>query len=309
MNSIFWPRINYVLRHLMRPIAPALHHDWHPRVAGTIDVALDEERTIKLDCNPTSFMAKILFFQGIEGYEYETFRVFRGLAKHASLFFDVGANIGYFSLVAAAYNPALRVASFEPLPGAFEYLKRNVRLNDSTHVQPFNRALSDQRGSATFSFTINPTFVEVEHHLTSTGGLAHSGDEQGMVKSFEVQTDTLDHIAHTQFEGERVDLIKLDVEGAEDRVLRGGTQVLSKHGPIVVCEVLPEIDEENLEQMFRAHDYRVFRIGREGIHWVDHLTARGTEVRNRLMVPADRASEIEMLLSREMKRAGSSTNP
>jgi FkbM family methyltransferase len=298
LNPIFWPSVNYALRHLLRPVAGLLHPDLHPRVTGVITVDLDADRSIQLACNPTSYMAKVLFFQGVTGYEYDTVRLFRGLAARSSVFLDVGANIGYYALLAAAYNPSLDVLAFEPLPGAFRFLRRNVQLNGFDQIQTRNEALADEPGTATFSFAVDPTFADLDDHLTSTGSLAGdaaNGSSGAFTRTFDVRTETLDHVAAAHLDDATVDLIKLDVEGAEARVLQGGQRVLSDHRPFVISEVLPDRVEASVEDLFQAHDYRFFRIGDEAVQEVDRLAPTDTHHRNYLMAPSERVPALQDL--------------
>ena len=191
MNPIFWPRVNYVVRHAMRPFARFLPIDWHPRVTGELDVVVDEDKRFRLACNPTSFLAKVLFFQGVQGYEYHSVRVFLEAARQSSVFLDVGANIGYYTLLASVQNPDVRVFSFEPLPAAYHYLERNIRLNCLEHVTLSRLALADKPGLEQFFVSKDPSFPDVEHHLTSTGGFNEAlSSRSTLVESFEVETDT-----------------------------------------------------------------------------------------------------------------------
>ncbi len=76
--------------------------------------------------NPTSYGSKQLFWHGHQGFEASLFPLFVDLIRDASVFFDVGANIGYYSLLASVYNPSIEVHAFEPLPAPFKYVGLNA---------------------------------------------------------------------------------------------------------------------------------------------------------------------------------------
>jgi FkbM family methyltransferase len=119
---------------------------------------------------------------------------------------DVGANHGYYSLVGALWNPALRVACFEPVPQIYERLKKNIALNNlGDRVVPYRFALSDRTGRATF-FLPATTGRDYE----STGTLVEdTWQKRKQSPSFEVDTIRFDDF-------ERSHHMKVDVVN-EDR--------------------------------------------------------------------------------------------
>jgi FkbM family methyltransferase len=239
----------------------------------------------------------VLFWKGCTGFEYNIVRIFVELVQEARVFLDVGANIGYYSLLATAYNPEIRILSFEPLPSAFHYLQKNLELNQCTHATPLDWALSDTVGTATFFASKKTKFLEVEHHLTSTGSLDRRQAERSVVvESFEVKTETLDHVAATHLNAS-VDLLKLDTEASEDRVLAGAQKVLAMNRPIIFCEVLPGKIEKHLEAIMRQHDYVMFRVEAEGLVPVEQLGHSTASTNDHLFVPADGIHKIQRFLS------------
>jgi FkbM family methyltransferase len=141
-------------------------------------------------------------------YEPELTAVVCALLKPGMTFVDAGANIGYYTLLASSLvAPGGKVFAFEPDPVAFDYLETNARLNDITVASVFRRALVEHPGTVRF------TRVALEGGFVSVGSVSAA-------MQTEIEADSLDHF----FEGHGwppVDLIKLDVEGAEPRVLAG----------------------------------------------------------------------------------------
>lgn len=260
MRILYRPAVNRTLRSLLKPFSGWIPGRYRFPVTGVIKVRLPQGKEIRLASNPTSYVAKMLFWEGPQGYEYNVFRVLSELVKDADTFIDVGANIGYYSVVAATCNPGLQVVSFEPLPSAYHYLRKNVYLNHLVNVTPLQMAVSDSVGSLRFFASRNPKFPYVEHHLTGTGSLdREQASLTHLLDSIDVDSVTLDH--YTKRHGfPKVDLMKIDVEANEHRVLSGAERILSRDRPIVFCEVLSNRVEGEIEDIFRRHGYLMFRV-------------------------------------------------
>jgi FkbM family methyltransferase len=124
---------------------------------------------------------------------------------------DVGANVGFYSLLAA--RKAAKVIAFEPLPENLAYLRRHIELNRlEERIEVCPAAASDHDGTGLFSVVPdNPS----EGSLRTYGTLA-------------VRTVRLDSISTVP------DLIKIDVEGNEHEVLRGAVETMRTHHPLVL---------------------------------------------------------------------------
>ncbi len=298
MNPLFWPPVNYAVRHLMRPLAPWLHYDYHPRITGEFTVQVAPQTRIRLATNPTSFMAKRLFFEGAAAYEWGSMRCFLSLVQSAQTFCDVGSNLGYYAVVATAHNPDVQVHAFEPLPGAFHYLRRNIRLNGADHqIAAHPVALSDTAGTETFHVAIDPTFAHLDHHLTATAGFNKTlSSRTPLTRSFEVQTQTLDQYARAHL-NRPIDLLKIDTEASEHRVLWGGQDVLRTDRPVIFCEVLPGRIEDELEQIFSAANYQCYRACPASLQPVQALAPEDDSEREYLMVPREKRDDVEAHLA------------
>lgn len=293
MHPLYKPSVNAGIRTVLKPFAGLIPEPWQFPVTGSIKVKVGEGKTIRLACNPTSYLAKVLFWQGVEGFEYNLVRVFVELIRHARVFLDVGANIGYYSLLAKAFNPEVAVYSFEPLPSAFHYLEKNLRLNGWEDAVPMQVALSDQTGTARFYASRNPKYVDVEHHLTSTGALdRQQAARSAIIESFEVPTETMDYFIAARGLA-TVDLVKLDTEASEHLVLAGAHQMLSAHRPIFLCEVLPGKIEQELTAIFKTYGYRMFRAEARRLVPVEKLAHQRATTNDHVMVHPDDLPLIE----------------
>lgn len=137
---------------------------------------------------------------------------------------DVGANMGYYSVKAAArVGPTGRVISFEPNPATLPFLRRNMAINgfaDRSEIWP--AAVGSVSGSATLSFSCGD---EAQANIHGHGAAD---------RTFTVDVQRLDEaLAHI----DRLDVLKIDAEGSEAEVLLGAQETLAKHDCTVVMEL------------------------------------------------------------------------
>jgi FkbM family methyltransferase len=152
--------------------------------------------------------------------------------------FDVGAHAGFHSLFCGLLVGATgRVFAFEPNPISRDSLEGQIRLNRALRIVAVPYALSDIVGLAEFDATQG-----AQSRITSTG------------KS-KVEMRTLDSLVPIEFPNP--DLIKIDVEGAEEKVLRGSLKTLSKFRPIVLCDYNDDKTLSILEGILAPLEYEV----------------------------------------------------
>jgi FkbM family methyltransferase len=206
-----------------------------------------------------------IYFFGV--YELETVTWFRRTLRPGMTFLDIGAHVGQYSMIAASQvGPEGRVHCFEPNPASFGRLTDNIALNGFTNVQARPLALSDRAGDATL-------FVPVHDN---TGEASLQACVPGM-KEASVPCTTLDEWARSADLGprRRIDLMKIDVQGFEEKVLRGGTDVLERFGPTIVCEFEERwlqgagSSSVQLKHYLRDIGYRVQRIDGDQLLPVD----------------------------------------
>jgi FkbM family methyltransferase len=143
-------------------------------------------------------------------YERHMQRLFREHIRPGATVFDVGANAGFFTLLASKLaGDSGRVYAFEPLPRNLEFLERHIQLNELANVQVEPLAIAAMSGEAHF---------RIAPHA-SMGGLSEGGD-------LRVVTASLDDLIATG-RATRPDFIKMDIEGAESEALRGAKDLLA----------------------------------------------------------------------------------
>lgn len=152
------------------------------------------------------------FFWGT--YEPEQTQAFQKVIRPGDVVFDVGAHYGYYTLLSSALAGAGgRVFAFEPSPGNIPHLKKHIEINRCSNVEVLELALSDHEGTARFDNQAG----------SGTGHLAADG-------RIEVQITTLDAISPRL---SPLNVLKIDVEGAEVEVLKGGEKTILAAKPAI----------------------------------------------------------------------------
>lgn len=165
-------------------------------------------------------------------YEPQTSKKIQQYSKPDSIFLDVGANLGIFSLeVAKLFGN--QVVSFEPNPKIAKLLQSSIEENklvDNIHVH--NVAVSDE----------NTTAVFVEHPSNKGGSALEVNKDLQTGERYKVNVVALDEYSVFQEflenSNAQIGLIKMDIEGAEERALKGMAKMLSIHKPIIIMELL-----------------------------------------------------------------------
>jgi FkbM family methyltransferase len=154
-------------------------------------------------------------------YEPHVARVVRELLRPGMRVLDLGANIGYYTMLAAArVGPTGSVVAFEPGPANAALLAASVAANGFTNVTLYSCAVADAAGV-------------VGLQLDDSNGQIGAADAPGATL---VQAVSLDCLLGAQHQ---VDLIKLDIEGAEGLALSGMQRLLRASRPIIVTEFSP----------------------------------------------------------------------
>lgn len=173
-------------------------------------------------------------------YEIRKRQAFESKIPAGAVVYDVGANVGYYSLLAAILaGKAGHVYAFEPLPRNVDFLRRHVILNKlEDNITVFEVAVSDRTGEAAFD-------------LGASASMGHLADT-GEIKVKQVRLDDM----WAAGEVKPPDFMKIDVEGAEFEVLNGARKLLKTHQPILfldthnreahklTVELLAELDYE-----------------------------------------------------------------
>lgn len=194
--------------------------------AGSFRIAKHNGITFRLDIS--EYMEWVIYFGLIVENRDSLYR----LVKKNMSVLDIGTNIGEtllnFALIA---GPEGRVTGFEPVDYNYKKCCKNIELNHFKNVEVFRIALSDRKETLSFDESVN----------FNSGGIFMQRNSQN--SSNPVQATTLDDFIKEKHI-ERVDFIKIDVEGFELNVLKGGRETIGKLKPVLYIEV----DDANLRR-------------------------------------------------------------
>jgi FkbM family methyltransferase len=229
----------------------------HLHRVGAVKSRLPNGSTLRLWSRADDWVSNQVYWRGWRGYEPETVPLFFRLATRARITFDVGAYVGFFTLLAAHANPRGRVYAFEPLADAFKRLERNVELNKLDNVLTIGTAVGDVDGSAEFfcAATHMPCSSSLSYDfMKSTDGLS----------SFTVPVIKLDSLVRENgLHG--IDLAKIDTESTEPQVLNGMIETIRRDQPLIICEVLKgRGSEQPLQDVVDSIGYRAFLLTPDG---------------------------------------------
>jgi len=185
--------------------------------------------------------------------DYET-ELFKKNIKPGDTVVDIGAHIGYYTVIAAQLvGDKGKVYAFEPDPKNYQLLQRNVKLNGYSNVVLVNKAVSDKSGQAHL-------FLNNEN----TGDHRIFNPELDR-RSLSIATTTLDDFFKDK--EKRVDIIKMDIQGAEARAFQGAMKVIARNRHIkLITEFYPqalqqsEISAEEYLALLQKHAFKLFNI-------------------------------------------------
>ena len=226
------------------------------RVGGVADV-LPNGRTLRLWSRADDWVSNQVFWRGWRGYEPETAPLFFRLASRAAVTLDVGAYVGFFTLIAGHANPKSRVFAFEPLPDAYRRLLSNIELNGLTNVVAVPSAVGEIDGSAEFFMSAT--------NMPCSSSLSY----EFMQSAERLRIATVPVIKLDRFLREngvqRVDLMKIDTESTEPQVLNGMMETIRRDRPLIFCEVLMgRGSEESLQEFVRTTGYHAYLLTPDG---------------------------------------------
>lgn len=264
------PLLMKIARRLGRalPFARSLIVRGTAKITGAHRFVAEVDGELRAEVDFAERVSRHLYMFGIIEPAIEA--VLRGILQEGNVVFDVGANFGYFSLVAGqCVGKRGVVIAFEPDPRNLVRLRRNIALNGFDQVEVSPLGVFDQIGTLTFHMAA----VEEDNMGTSSLIAAREGRQK-----MEVSVTTLD--TFVQDRGiERIDLIKMDIEGAEWGAICGGIEML-KRGVVrsmiieVHEEILGEIKSREVLKMMNEVGFRGYSINEKranGRGWQEYL--------------------------------------
>jgi len=173
-----------------------------------------------------------LSINGVYG-ELDT-KIIRDNIKEGDIVIDIGANIGYYTLIFAQLVGASgKVFAFEPEPKNFEILKKNIEVNNYQNIIAEQKIVSDESGM-------------VKLFIAEQGIVGHRIQQKTDSQKFiEVESIILDNYLKNLNLSEKINFIKIDVEGAEVKVLEGSKIMIEKSDQL---KIFTEFNREDIKK-------------------------------------------------------------
>ncbi len=217
-------------------------------------IMTSRDRGIQMECTPGDFRIAPIEILNFFDYEKDESAMMENLVSDGDSFFDIGANIGWYSINMAMARRAARVYCFEPVLKTYRFLQKNLELNRVTNVTAHNFGFSNQEGEVAFY-----TYPEGSSNASSANLTGRSD-----VETQQCRLRTLDdYVCEKNL---HVDFIKCDVEGAELMVFQGGIKSIERDLPIVFSEILRKwsarfnYNPNEIFRFFRGFGYRAFTV-------------------------------------------------
>ena len=224
--------------------------------AGSFVYPIDEK--VNFVCHRKDFFSKIIFIsKGHEKLEMEWCRSWLEESSPSPFIIDCGANIGYFSGFLAQSNPHSKIICIEGNKNTFSILQETINKLQVKNISAINAILAENK--------------EEHYQIPDTPGREPWQQARAMSSS-DIQTLTLDELISAGKPSP--DLIKIDCEGFEVNILKGGKKLLNSASTAFLVECNDEAlaqagtGRKELFGLFRQHNYRLFHLSsfdREGI--------------------------------------------
>jgi FkbM family methyltransferase len=210
-----------------------------------------------------------IFYSGIFGnYEGFSLKLWNHLCLQAqdSIVMDIGAFSGVYSLVAANANSKIDIYSYEPHPGTFKMLEKNIQSNNFKNIYLNNYALSDHDGEIKFYNSKGDTpsgFSSVNHRFIEED----AGTKICIARN-------VSSVLSSELSKKRISLIKIDIERAELPLLKIMIDRIVKDETIVLSEILDEEFYEDFDKLFYQNGYQSVLIDDDSnkLHLVNKLS-------------------------------------
>ncbi len=262
-SKLIYPQswIALKLRKLVFFISTVFYRYWLKRTSSSdyyILKDIDQDITMRVDASKVMGAA----FYWIGFHEFKEWRYLQRFLKPDMVFLDVGANQGEYTLFAAKRLTKGTVIAFEPVDEIYEQLHRNIALNHFTNIKTLKLGLSDTVG-------VLPIY-EMQSTDANHEGLAtlFQSELRGKVIQ-QIKLDTLDNVA-LQLNLQRLDFIKVDIEGAELTMLKGATGTISRFRPQVMVEMNDDTfkaagySKTQVIEFFEKLHYKAHAINKQG---------------------------------------------
>ena len=243
------------------------------RLRSFVPVWHQVEPGLEMFLDPDDAIAREIMETG--AWDPETWAIVSEHLPEGGTFIDVGAHIGYYSLKAARkVGAGGHVVAIEPNPLTLQQLRSNVQRNRAFMVAIEPVACSDSEAVL--------EFFGADHSNTGASSLSReNASVWGPPASYRVRARPLDAVVR-EMNLLRVDVVKIDVEGAEMKVLQGANETLSRFHPALVIEIMDPLlaamgtSAAQVTQFLTSRGYRFRRTAEDNREWVYQASASAT---------------------------------
>jgi len=214
------------------------------------DVTTPEGLILKL--NPL-FHGHLSTAESVLNYEPEVRQALVGSLKPGMVAYDIGANIGIFTLLMShLVRQEGKVYAIEPEINNFKHLLDSIEVNNIKNILPLQIAVGEKDGTLQFDRrggSFSGRVVDSDIHYTPTRNI------------MPIFVRSIDSLVNSNL-ADPPDLIKIDVEGFESKVILGMKEVISKHSPIVICEMHAHLGDpsEVVYEILASADYSIYDL-------------------------------------------------
>jgi FkbM family methyltransferase len=228
------------------------------------------------------------FWRGIfRGREGDELRVWHALSQKVDVVLDIGANTGIYSLVAAT-NTNAAIYAFEPVPFVFSLLEENVALNNLKNIVPVQNVVSESEGTVEL-FIPREGWVDVASVERSHVSRYAAEEDQTKI---ECQSVTVDAFLLERSHQNQLVLAKVDVEGAEKKVVQGMSRLLDQKKIIVLAELLNKPAYDEVVALL-PKSYSVYGVV-HGTPYTKPVDGYVKGIKNYFLIPRDIASILNI---------------
>ena len=194
-----------------------------------------------------------MFLYGQHDERHEV-KIMKKLIKKEDVIWDIGSNIGFYTLLFSKLAKKGKVISFEPASRTYEILLKQISVNSADNIVPNNLALGDKKGSQELYYE-DAALAQGTASFFERSGSQHE----------KVQVETIDTLNKTVLP----DIIKLDVEGYEEQVFLGGAIFFKENSPVIMVELkfFDKDTRKRVEGIVRGFGYSIYAIRKRGVKY------------------------------------------
>ncbi len=238
-----------------------LYHSWISKARPPKNVLLTNiDHDIKMNVDISKVLGAAFYWTGF--HELNEWRFLHKFLTEQMVFVDIGANQGEYTLFAAKRLKKGRVIAFEPVNDLYQKLHQNILLNDFKNITSFKFGLSD-------------TDARLPIYMGPLGSRENEGF--GTLYQSEIRNRFIENVELKVFDSvidplalERIDFMKIDVEGAELAVLKGSIVAIMRYRPHILLEINEDMYQlagyglTDILTFFKSLDYSMYKITKSG---------------------------------------------